>query len=276
MKKFIRFSLALMLCFAIAQPVFASAATRGIDVSNWQGTVDYSKVSASGVKIVYIKAGEGSRSVDPYFERNYRQARRHGLDVGLYHYVTARTVKQGRQQAHFFAALINEKRIQCRPAMDFEQVSGLTKQEANAIARAYMRELERLTGYRPAFYSNEYDVRVLWERELSKYPLWIAEYGVRQPAASGAWSTWTGFQYSDKGRVNGVRGLVDLDQFRDGIYLGRGETQKDRPEVYRVKPGDTLSLIARRYGTTVKRLERLNRIENPDLIYPGETLIIKR
>lgn len=276
MKRFIWFGLCLILCFSLAQPAFAASEARGIDVSNWQGTIDYAKVKNAGIRIIYIKAGQGAGSIDPYFERNYRQAKRYDLDIGFYHFVTARTVSQARQQAHFFASLINEKEIECRPAMDFEQVSGLTKREANAIARAYMRDLEKLTGYRPAFYSNEYDVRVLWGSGLSKYPLWIAEYGVSRPSSVGSWKSWTGFQYSDKGAVSGVRGLVDRNRFKQGIYLGTREKAQERPVVYRVKQGDTLSHIARRYGTTVKRLERLNHIENPDLTYPGEKLIIRQ
>ena len=141
MKRFIWFGLCLILCFSLAQPAFAASEARGIDVSNWQGTIDYAKVKNAGIRIIYIKAGQGAGSIDPYFERNYRQAKRYDLDIGFYHFVTARTVSQARQQAHFFASLINEKEIECRPAMDFEQVSGLTKREANAIARAYMRDL---------------------------------------------------------------------------------------------------------------------------------------
>ena len=73
-----------------------------------------------------------------------------------------------------------------------------------------------------------------------------------------------------------MRGLVDRNRFKQGIYLGTREKAQERTVVYRVKQGDTLSHIARRYGTTVKRLERLNHIENPDLIYPGEKLIIRQ
>lgn len=276
MKKNLSVFLIALICLSAAQPVFAADQHRGIDVSQWQGSIDYDQVKKSGIKIVYIKAGEGSSSVDPYFERNYRQAKRYGLDIGFYHFVTARSVAQARQQAHFFATLISEKKMECRPAMDFEQVSGLTKKGANAIVRVYMAELEKLTGYRPAFYSNAYDVRVLWEKRLSKYPLWIAEYGSSQAPATGNWRTWEGFQYSDKGRIPGIPGLVDLDRFKDGIYLNHKEKTKERPVLYRVKSGDTLSHIALRYHTTVARLADLNHIKNPDLIHPGEKLIIRK
>ncbi len=226
MKKILSMVLVLVLCLTLSQPAFAAVEHRGIDVSEWQGDINYRQVKDAGIRIVYIKAGEGSRSVDPYFERNYRNARKARLDIGFYHYVTARTVDQGRRQARFFASLIREKRMNCRPAMDFEQVSGLTRAEANAIAKAYMRELHRLTKCRPIVYSNAYDAKVLWDRELARYPLWIADYGPRRPSTTGNWKHWQGFQYSDKGRIRGIHGHVDLDRFKDGIYLKEREKHR--------------------------------------------------
>lgn len=272
MKRILTVVLVLILCFSVAQPVFAASEQRGIDVSQWQGRIDYAKVRDTGIRVVYMKAGEGSRFVDPYFERNYREARRHHLDIGFYHFVTARTVDEGRRQAHFFATLINERKIECRPAMDFEEFGDLSRREVNAIARAYMSELEKLTGLRPMLYSDASNVQSLWARHFARYPLWIADYGRDEPYTTGHWRTWEGFQYSDRGRISGIDGLVDLNRFKDGVYLKHHERVRERPVVYRVKRGDTLAQIARRYDTTVERIAELN----PDLIRPGEKLIIRR
>ena len=68
----------------------------GIDVSHWEGRIDFSEVRRAGIRIVYIKASEGDREVDPDFERNYREAQTAGLKIGFYHYLTARTVEEGR------------------------------------------------------------------------------------------------------------------------------------------------------------------------------------
>lgn len=276
MKKCLSVIAALLLFISAAQPAFAAAEHRGIDVSQWQGAIDYRQVKDAGIRIVYIKAGEGAGSVDPYFERNYRAAKRSRLHVGLYHYVTARSVSEGRREAHFFASLINEKELACRPVMDFEQVAGLTKTQANRIALAYLRELHRLTGYRPAVYSDVYDARTLWNSAVSAYPLWIAEYGRQRPSALGHWNTWEGFQYSDKGRVPGISGMVDLDRFREGIYLNLAERYRHRPRVHHVKKGESLREIARRYHTTVLRIVELNRIDYPFSVRAGDRLIIKK
>lgn len=67
----------------------------GIDVSHWEGRIDFFEVRRAGIRIVYIKASEGDRGVDPDFERNYREAQTAGLKIGFYHYLTARTVEEG-------------------------------------------------------------------------------------------------------------------------------------------------------------------------------------
>ena len=68
---------------------------QGIDVSGWQGYIDYEAVEESGIKIVYIKSSEGE-SADPYFELNYKNAKDNGLKVGVYHYVVARSVEDAK------------------------------------------------------------------------------------------------------------------------------------------------------------------------------------
>lgn len=67
---------------------------QGIDVSRWQGNIDFSRVKASGISVVYIKSSEGKSYIDPYFEKNYANATANGLKVGFYHYVTARSVRR--------------------------------------------------------------------------------------------------------------------------------------------------------------------------------------
>ena len=96
---------------------------QGIDVSMWQGDIDFNKVAASGVDTVYIRSSLGCDYTDPYFAQNYERARAAGLNVGFYHYVTARTVSQAEYQAHFFVNTIQGKEFQCRLAMDFEDLT---------------------------------------------------------------------------------------------------------------------------------------------------------
>lgn len=67
---------------------------QGIDVSRWQGSINFPLVKNSGIHIVYIKSSEGRTYIDPYFEKNYSEAKSNGLKVGIYHYVTAKSVRR--------------------------------------------------------------------------------------------------------------------------------------------------------------------------------------
>lgn len=279
-----------------AEPVYA-----GIDISRYQGTVDFDRVAADGIDIVYMRAGEGNDYIDPEYERNYQQAREAGLKSGAYLYVTATTVDEGREQAKFFASLLQGKEFACRPVMDFENLRGLNRQTANDIALAFLQTLEEETGVTPAIYTGAYKVEAVWDADLAAYPLWIAEYGAEEPKTTGAWKEWSGFQYTDKGQVDGIDGDVDLDRFRPGILLNGGEptpepTASPKPSItpkptvtpkptatpgqcsttipYIVQRGDTLSRIADSLETTVAELAALNHLKNPDRIYVGQRLLI--
>lgn len=261
---------------------------QGIDVSSWQGSIDFAQVRNAGIDIVYMKSGEGRSYIDPYFERNYQNAKANGLKVGFYHYVTARTVEQAREQANFFASVISGKEPDCRLAMDFESFGNLSVNQINEISKVFLETLQNATNKEVLIYSNSYSARTIFSRDLAIYPLWVANYGVSEPGGNDKWATWVGWQYTSTGRVAGISGNVDRNQFTDGVLLSNTSpiptpetpSTPEQPTetgtiVYTVKSGDTLSSIARNYSTTVNSIVSLNpSITNPNLIYPGEQFII--
>ena len=261
----------------------SSTIYQGIDVSSWQGNIDFASVKNSGIEIVYIKSSEGSNYIDPYFERNYQNAKANGLKVGFYHYVTARNTEEARNQANFFARVISGKQPDCRLAMDFESFGNLSINEINEISKVFLETLSSATNKEVLIYSNSYSARTIFSSDLSIYPLWVANYGVSEPGGNDKWSTWVGWQYTSTGRVAGISGNVDRDEFTDGVLLSdtiplptpETPTQDNNTIIYTVKSGDTLSKIAREYGTTVSEIVALNNISNPNLIYPGEQFTIK-
>lgn len=257
---------------------------RGIDISEFQGEIDFEEVRRSGIEAVYIRVGAG-KYTDEYFAENYERARAAGLKIGFYHYVTARSVEEGRRQARFFASLAAGREPDMRLAMDFEYFGSLSVSQINAISEAYLDELTALTKREAVIYSDLSNARNIFSRALAeKYPLWAAQYGADEPSANGKWREWVGFQYTDEGRVGGIYGNVDRNIFTEGIFLsdsGRIDGEKrtsvrarTRTLTVYVRAGDTLWAIAREYGTTVEAIARENRIVDPNRIFAGERLRI--
>lgn len=257
---------------------------RGIDISEFQGEIDFEEVRRSGIEAVYIRVGAGEYT-DEYFAENYERAKAAGLKIGFYHYVTARSVDEGRRQARFFASLAAGREPDMRLAMDFEYFGSLSVSQINAISEAYLDELTALTKREAVIYSDLSNARNIFSRALAeKYPLWAAQYGADEPSANGKWRGWVGFQYTDEGRIGGIYGNVDRDIFTEGIFLsdsGRIDGEKrttvrarTRTLTVYVRAGDTLWAIAREYGTTVEAIARENRIVDPNRIFAGERLRI--
>lgn len=257
---------------------------RGIDISEFQGEIDFEEVRRSGIEAVYIRVGSGEYT-DEYFAENYERAKAAGLKIGFYHYVTARSVDEGRRQARFFASLAAGREPDMRLAMDFEYFGSLSVSQINAISEAYLDELTALTRREAVIYSDLSNARNIFSRALAeKYPLWAAQYGADEPSANGKWREWVGFQYTDEGRVGGIYGNVDRNIFTEGIFLsdsGRIDGEKrttvrarTRTLTVYVRAGDTLWAIAREYGTTVEAIARENRIVDPNRIFAGERLRI--
>ncbi|MCI7339719.1 MAG: LysM peptidoglycan-binding domain-containing protein [Oscillospiraceae bacterium] len=257
---------------------------RGIDISEFQGEIDFEEVRRSGIEAVYIRVGAGEYT-DEYFAENYERAKAAGMKIGFYHYVTARSVEEGRRQARFFASLAAGREPDMRLAMDFEYFGSLSVSQINAISEVYLDELTALTKREAVIYSDLSNARNIFSRALAeKYPLWAAQYGADEPSANGKWREWVGFQYTDEGRVGGIYGNVDRNIFTEGIFLSDswridGEKRttvraRTRTLTVYVRAGDTLWAIAREYGTTVEAIARENRIVDPNRIFAGERLRI--
>lgn len=259
----------------------------GIDVSDWQGYIDYSKVKQSGIEIVYIKSSQGSNIKDPYFDINYENAKNNGLKVGFYHFLTAKNVEQAKQEAQFFSHVISGKNPDCKLVMDYEIFSGISNEEINNISEVFLEEVKKITNKDIIIYSDLYNAQNTFNNNLaSKYQLWLAYYGNISELnnINTNWNNWTGIQYTDRGTINGISGFVDRDKYTKEILLNEtsqipiinNPTNSINTEkiYYTVKSGDTLWQIANRYGTTINEITTLNNIENPNLIYPGQILQI--
>ncbi|MGH4052372.1 MAG: GH25 family lysozyme [Clostridium sp.] len=184
---------------------------KGIDISSYQGNVDFVKVKNSGIEIVYIKATEGIAYTNPLLIPQYNGAKAAGLKIGFYHYLRA---NDPILEAKYFLSTINGLSVDCKYAIDVEVTLGQAVTKISSNVRLFAnyltsnkKEVCIYTG--DYFYANNLDNTVI------NIPLWVAHYGVSKPDAAN----YIGFQYSDSGSVNGINGPVDLNKFSTGIFL---------------------------------------------------------
>jgi lysozyme len=286
MRKIFLSILLVAIIIAISTQTFAFSQSseklyNGIDVSEWQGNIDFGEVARAGIEVVYIRASEGRGYVDPYFRENYEKAKANGLRTGFYHFLTATNVAEAKEEAEFFVSNIKGLEPDCRLAMDFEVFDGLSVSAINEISRAFLETVEKLSGKECVIYSDAYNARTVFSKELAEdYPIWVADYFVEEPESNDKWKFWVGFQYSDRGIINGIDGNVDRDYFTNGVFLNNvsqipKDTVTDKNQEFkyiRVNRGETLSGIAIKYNTSYQYLARINSIANPNLIYVGQEL----
>ena len=254
----------------------------GIDVSEWQGNINFAEVKEAGIDVVYIKSSQGSKYVDPYFKEHYENAKANGLNIGFYHFLTASTEEEAIEQARFFVSVINNYAADCRLAMDFEIFGNLNVEEINNISVAFLETVTSLTNKEVVIYSDASNARNIFGPELAaKYPIWVADYYVSEPA-NGNWSSWIGFQYTNKGEIHGINGFVDRDYFTNEIFLSDSSSinvdnlpkPSTNEDYIIVQRGDTLSAIAEIYNTSYLYLAKINNIPNPNLIYPCQKIYV--
>lgn len=259
---------------------------KGIDISNWSGSVDFKGVKDSGVEIVYIQATEGTFYTDPYLQEFYDGAKENGLKVGFYHFFNPGASPTPIEQARYFVDAISGMEVDCRLAIDLEQTRGLSKEEVSIQAVEFLKEVEKYSNKKVVVYTytnfaqTELDVN----SGIGDYPVWIAQYSKNPPEYNPIWKDkYAGWQYSDSGYIDGIDANVDLDVFYDEILLENsskihGERNKESnhstTKYYTVQKGDTLTQIAEKFDTTVKEIASINGISNPNQIYVGEVLKI--
>ena len=193
------------------EPSPARFPIRGIDVSHHQGPIDWARVKASGQTFAFIKATEGVDFRDRRFAQNWSNARAEGLVTGAYHYFTF--CSPGLAQAEHFLAVAPRDEPLLPLAVDVEFTGNCVGWESvtriQLELRAFVEHVRARSGATPLLYTTE-EVRLeLVPPELQQRAYWVRSlWG--EPSAQIDWHFW---QYSDTGRVPGIRGDVDLNVF---------------------------------------------------------------
>lgn len=185
----------------------------GIDVSAWQGKIDWEKVAAAGVKFAIIRCGYGrdyESQDDEYFARNVAECERLGIPYGVYLYSYAKSVAAAKSEAAHVLRLLKGKHPQYPVYYDLEDADTtgtLGNAEILDIAKAWTEEIEA-AGYNAGIYANLYwNETKLTDSWYNTKSRWIAQYN-SECEYSGDYDMW---QYSCKGRVNGIAGNVDMN-----------------------------------------------------------------
>lgn len=184
-------------------------AVRGIDVSSWQGNIDFNKVKASGIDFVIIRAGYGTSGRDKWFQENYRKAKAAGLHVGAYWYSYAGGFQEAEREADMFISLLKGKQFDYPVYFDMEEKSQLNEGRdfCSGLIRAFCNRMEE-AGYFAGFYTSaSYARSVVTDEVRKRYSFWCAEWG-RSCSYEGSCGVW---QKNSNGSVPGISGRVDED-----------------------------------------------------------------
>lgn len=183
----------------------------GIDVSSWQGDIDWTAVKQSGVEFVFIRVGYGYENqnvLDQKFQQNIAGATTAGLPVGVYFYSYAANVDEAQQQAEWVHEQIKDYSVELGVVFDWEDWGdfnqyGISFRTLNQIAQTFLNTVSNY-GYRATLYGSKYYLERFWQPTT---PVWLAQY---YDTATYAGEYWL-WQLTDSGQVDGISGYVDVD-----------------------------------------------------------------
>ncbi|MFW2491812.1 GH25 family lysozyme [Clostridium chromiireducens] len=191
----------------------AASRYKGIDISHYNGDINFAKVKTAGIQVVYMKATEGTTYVDNYLGTYYNGAKSAGLKTGFYHFLVGTSSPE--TQAQNFYNNIKNKQSDLKPVLDVEKAGF----DVMDYSIRFANEFKRLSGMDVCIYTYSEFIKNLDSR-LSKYTLWEANYSrsFENLPSNSIWNSRAGFQYTDQGNIDGINGNVDLDEFTQDIF----------------------------------------------------------
>jgi lysozyme len=193
---------------------------QGIDVSAWQGDIDWAQVRAAGVQFVYIKATEGGDHIDPKFLQNWYATKRTGIARGAYHFFY--WCRPASEQALWFMINVPAEANALPPVLDVEWNSHspschnkVPRETALAAIKVMLDAMQAHSGKRPIIYTDPKFHREVLEGQFLDYPFWLRSVAA-EPEATYNYRPWAFWQFTTTGRVPGVKGSVDRNVYNGG------------------------------------------------------------
>ena len=185
----------------------------GIDISKWQGNVDFQKLKEANVEFVMIRLGyqtgfDKEIVLDKYYEQNIKLANKYGIKAGVYFYSYAKNTNDAKKQAEFVKKHIKNYKIDMPIAFDFEdwkniELAKLSIYDINKNAKTFLDEIKK-DGYQVLNYGSKYYLENIWDID---YPTWLAHY-TNKTNYSKDYKMW---QLTENGLISGIQGFVDVN-----------------------------------------------------------------
>jgi lysozyme len=193
----------------------------GIDISHYQGDINWEVLRNQGmidkcpVRFVMIKATEGASRVDSKFQENFEQSLEYGFTRGVYHFYSVHS--SAEEQARFFISQVNLLKGDLPPVLDVEhKPKRQTDEEFKQSVLRWLTLVEQHYGVKPIIYTYyKFKMQYLSDPVFDQYPYWIAHYYVDSVEYKGPWKFW---QYTDVGRLPGIKGYVDFNIYNGSYY----------------------------------------------------------
>lgn len=196
----------------------AGATTMGVDVSYYQGVIDWTKAKNAGVKFAFIRVSDGTTFQDPKFVANWSGSKNAGVIRGAYQFF--RPSQSVTAQADMMIAAIGTYQPgDLPPVIDVEADGGLAPSTVAARVRTWVDRVKNALGVDPIVYTGYY----FWRDEVgaptsfANNPMWVAAYTSHCPDLPAPWMRWTFWQHTDSGTVAGIPGKVDMNKFNGDL-----------------------------------------------------------
>ncbi len=190
----------------------------GIDISHHQGKINWEHLAKAskeglGIHFVFIKATEGADWLDSSFCENLRQARMSGLLCGVYHFFNP--ASSAEHQADFFISQVKLTPNDLPPVLDVERRGSYSADSLRMEVKTWLRKIEDYYGVKPILYASyKFKEQYLNDSLFNTYPFWIAHYYVDSLSYSGEWTFW---QHTNRGRLPGIDGYVDMNVYNGDL-----------------------------------------------------------
>lgn len=187
----------------------------GIDVSKWQGNIDFKKIKKAGANFVMIRIGvqktlKGELEIDPYYKENMKKAKENGLKIGVYLYSIATSTEEAIKHANWVIKTLDGEKLDLPIVFDWENWSKwnsykISFYEINNIANNFMITVKN-NGYEGMLYSSKFYLESIWTNKLN-FPVWLAHY-TEKTSYKGNYKMW---QLCNNGKIDGIKGDVDIN-----------------------------------------------------------------